>query len=177
MYCRLASWLSVWSLSKIDFARVKQGTKKIARMFLGDGILRGRDSRLEQPRGVAPAWLFVFKASNGERRHTRSQIFAQALEERMPDLAFSRFCAVFDFGQQLRLDPNAAMGDPLGIGLGFPDQRCQARPPRFCRTHGRLCPRRQSLRPSDGRHKVHPISGHRVQTLQSAKSPAARRSP
>jgi hypothetical protein len=34
-------------------------------------------------------------------------------------LSLSRFGAVFDFSQKFGLDPNTAMGDLFGIGLGF----------------------------------------------------------
>ena len=44
----------------------------------------------------------------------------------MPHLALGRFRAVLDLGQQLRLDPDALVRDPLGVGLGLADQRRQA---------------------------------------------------
>jgi hypothetical protein len=44
----------------------------------------------------------------------------------MPQLALGRFGAVLDFSQQLRFDPNPLVRDPLAVGLGLADQRCQA---------------------------------------------------
>jgi hypothetical protein len=43
----------------------------------------------------------------------------------MPHLSLSGFGTVFDFGQQLRLNPNAAMCDLFCVGLGLADQRLQ----------------------------------------------------
>jgi hypothetical protein len=40
----------------------------------------------------------------------------------VPYLAFGRFRAVFDFGEQLGFNPDAFMRDALGIGLSFSDQ-------------------------------------------------------
>jgi hypothetical protein len=51
----------------------------------------------------------------------------QALEERMPYLALGGLCPVADLGQQLGLDPDAAMRNPLAVGLGLSDQRFEAR--------------------------------------------------
>jgi hypothetical protein len=45
----------------------------------------------------------------------------------MPHLALGRLRAVFDFRQQRGFDPDAAMRDLLGVGLGLADQRFQAR--------------------------------------------------
>jgi hypothetical protein len=56
-----------------------------------------------------------------------SKILPQALEERMADFAFSRLCAVFDLGEQRRLDPNAAVCDLFGVWLRFADQWLQPR--------------------------------------------------
>ena len=41
----------------------------------------------------------------------------------MPYLTLHRLRAVFDFGQQLRLNPDAAVRDLLGVGLGLAYQR------------------------------------------------------
>ena len=54
------------------------------------------------------------------------EILPQALEEGMADLSLGRFCAVFDFREQLRLHPDALVRDPLGVGLRFADQRREA---------------------------------------------------
>jgi len=53
------------------------------------------------------------------------QVLPQALEKRMPHLPRSRLGAIFDLGEQLGLDPDAAMGNPFAIGLGLPDQRLE----------------------------------------------------
>jgi hypothetical protein len=45
----------------------------------------------------------------------------------MPHLALGGFGAVFDFREQRRLDPDAAMRDLFGVGLALADQRFQAR--------------------------------------------------
>jgi hypothetical protein len=44
----------------------------------------------------------------------------------MPHLAFGRFGAVLDLGQQLGLDPERLMRDRFAVGLGLADQRRQA---------------------------------------------------
>jgi hypothetical protein len=49
----------------------------------------------------------------------------------MAHSAFGRLRPVFDFGEQFRLDPDAAAGDALGIGLGVADQRREARAERL----------------------------------------------
>jgi hypothetical protein len=43
----------------------------------------------------------------------------------MPYFPFGRLRPVFDFRRQRRLDPDAAMRDLLGVGLGLADQRLQ----------------------------------------------------
>jgi hypothetical protein len=60
-------------------------------------------------------------------RVTLSEILSQALEYRMTNLPLGGFRPVFDFGQQRRLDPDAAMRDALAVRLGIPDQRLEAR--------------------------------------------------
>ena len=47
-------------------------------------------------------------------------------EKRMADLALGRLGAVLDLGEQLRLDPDALVRDPLAVGLGLADQRREA---------------------------------------------------
>jgi hypothetical protein len=42
-------------------------------------------------------------------------------------LALGRFGAVFELRVELRLDPDGAMRDLFGVGLGFADQRLQPR--------------------------------------------------
>ena len=61
----------------------------------------------------------------------RSQIIAKPLEHRVAYLALRRLGTVFDLGKQFRLDPNALVRDPLGIGLSFPDQRLFGLPEGF----------------------------------------------
>src|ERR1700679_3683916 len=56
-----------------------------------------------------------------------SQVLAEPFEERVPHLALRRLRSVFDLGKQLGLDPDAAMGDPLAVGLLLTDQWRQAR--------------------------------------------------
>jgi hypothetical protein len=89
----------------------------------------------------------------------------QSLEERMSDLPFGRLRAVLDLGQQLRLDPDALVGDPLGVAIGARsgDRRNQHRgnraigPGLCCRPANPLCdlhsvdPGRSNDRFSDGR--------------------------
>jgi hypothetical protein len=53
-------------------------------------------------------------------------ILADAFEKRMPCLALSGLRPVLDFGQKLRLDPDALVRDPLGVGLCRADQRRQS---------------------------------------------------
>jgi hypothetical protein len=55
------------------------------------------------------------------------KILANALKERMPHFTFGRLRPVFDLRQHRRLDPDAAMRDLFGVGLGLADQRFQAR--------------------------------------------------
>jgi len=43
----------------------------------------------------------------------------------MPHLAFGGLGAILDFGQQSWFNPDAAMRNPLRIGLGLADQRHQ----------------------------------------------------
>jgi hypothetical protein len=43
----------------------------------------------------------------------------------MPHLPRSGLGAIFDLGEQLGLDPDAAMGNPFAVGLGLPDQRLE----------------------------------------------------
>ena len=43
----------------------------------------------------------------------------------MPDLSFRRFRPVLDLGKKLRLDPDAFVSDPLGVGLSLSDERRQ----------------------------------------------------
>ena len=54
-----------------------------------------------------------------------SYVLPDPFEERMTHLSFGGLRAVFDLGQQLRLDPDALVRDLLGIGLRLPDQRFQ----------------------------------------------------
>src|SRR6476619_350047 len=44
----------------------------------------------------------------------------------MPHLALGRLGPILNLGQQLGLDPDAAMRDALAVGLGLADQRCKA---------------------------------------------------
>jgi hypothetical protein len=44
----------------------------------------------------------------------------------MAHLALTRFGSVLDLGEQFRLNPDALVRDPLGVGLGFADQGRQA---------------------------------------------------
>jgi hypothetical protein len=46
----------------------------------------------------------------------------------MPDLSLRRLGTVLDFGQQLRLDPDALVCDPLCEGLRLPNEGLQALP-------------------------------------------------
>jgi hypothetical protein len=46
-------------------------------------------------------------------------------KEGMPHLPFGGLGAVLDLGEKLRLRPDAAMCDPLGVGLGLADERPQ----------------------------------------------------
>jgi hypothetical protein len=41
----------------------------------------------------------------------------------MPDLALGRLRTILDLGEQLRLDPDATVGDALAVRLSFTDQR------------------------------------------------------
>src|SRR3954467_8916440 len=59
------------------------------------------------------------------RRRRSSQIFPQILEEWVPDLPLCRLRAVLDLGQELRLDPDAPVSDPLRIRLSLADQGFQ----------------------------------------------------
>jgi hypothetical protein len=43
----------------------------------------------------------------------------------MPHLPRSKLGAIFDLGEQLGLDPDAAMRDLLGVGLSLSDQRLE----------------------------------------------------
>ncbi len=54
-----------------------------------------------------------------------SDVFTQPQKERMPHLPFGRLGAVLDLGEKLRLHPDAAMCDPLGVRLGLADERRQ----------------------------------------------------
>jgi hypothetical protein len=45
----------------------------------------------------------------------------------MADFAFRRLCAVFDLGEQRRLDPNAPVSDLFGVWLRFAVQWLQPR--------------------------------------------------
>jgi hypothetical protein len=58
----------------------------------------------------------------------QSEVLAQPLEERVPDVPCGRLRPVLDLGQQLWLDPDALVCDPLGVWLGFPDERLQPSP-------------------------------------------------
>src|SRR6185312_3443003 len=58
-------------------------------------------------------------------RRQPSQVLAQTLEKRMPDLPRRRLRAILDLGQELRFDPDPFVSDPLGIGLRLADQRLQ----------------------------------------------------
>lgn len=74
-----------------------------------------------------------------------SHVFAQASVERVPDLSFRRFRPVLDLGKKLRLDPDAFVSDPLGVGLSLSDEAPTVggdRRPKPCRSHGRPCRRR-----------------------------------
>jgi len=55
----------------------------------------------------------------------RSEVFSKSPEEGVPDLAFGGLRAVLDLRKQLRFDPDALVRDPLGVGLGFPDEGLQ----------------------------------------------------
>jgi hypothetical protein len=46
----------------------------------------------------------------------------------MPHLSLGGLGAVLDLGQQLRLDPDTFVRNPLRIGLCLPDQRLEAPP-------------------------------------------------
>jgi hypothetical protein len=46
-------------------------------------------------------------------------------EKRVSYLALSGLGTVLDLGQYVRLDPDRLVRDALGVGLRFPDQRCQ----------------------------------------------------
>lgn len=61
-------------------------------------------------------------------RKTSLQIFPQAPVERMPHFALVGFCAVFDLGEQLGLNPDAAVRDLLRVGLRLADQACVGPP-------------------------------------------------
>jgi hypothetical protein len=54
------------------------------------------------------------------------KVLPKTLEKRVPHLAFRRFGAVLDLGEQLRLDPDAPVRDPFRVGLRLADQRLQA---------------------------------------------------
>ena len=52
---------------------------------------------------------------------------------------------VLDLGKKLRLDPDAFVSDPLGVGLSLSDEAPTVggdRRPKPCRSHGRPCRRR-----------------------------------
>ena len=55
-----------------------------------------------------------------------SQVLPDALEEGMPHLSLSGFRAIFDFGQQFRLNPNAAVRDLFGVGISGVRRACKA---------------------------------------------------
>jgi hypothetical protein len=59
------------------------------------------------------------------RTHLVSEVLSQSLEEWMADLAPRRLCPVLDLGQQLRLDPDSLVRDPLGVGPVLTDRRLQ----------------------------------------------------
>ena len=66
--------------------------------------------------------------SFGVTAHCGSQILPQSLEDRMAHLVLGGLCPVLlDLGEQFGLDPDAAMGDALAIGLDLPDQRLETR--------------------------------------------------
>jgi hypothetical protein len=46
----------------------------------------------------------------------------------MPQFALGGFGTILDLGQQRRLDPDGAVRDLFGVGLGFPDQRLEPGP-------------------------------------------------
>ena len=74
-------------------------------------------------------WFSQTHPPSSQRVHPISlQVLAQAAKERVPNLALSGFRPVFDFSQQLGLDPDTSMTDPLGVGLRFSDQWRQPRP-------------------------------------------------
>jgi hypothetical protein len=50
------------------------------------------------------------------------EIFPQSSEEWVTDLSLGRLCAIFDLGQQLGLDPDALVRDPLRERLRLPAQ-------------------------------------------------------
>ena len=52
----------------------------------------------------------------------------------MTDLSFGRLGAVLDLRQQLGLDPDPLVRDPLAVGLGLADQRREA----LAKIRGRL---------------------------------------
>ena len=54
----------------------------------------------------------------------------------MPDLAICGLGPVIDFGQQLRLDPDALVRDPFGVRLRLADQRLQSGLQVLCRGGG-----------------------------------------
>lgn len=65
-------------------------------------------------------------AHSQNRSKSSIKVLPWASEEGMAHLALTRFGSVLDFGKQFRLNPDALVRDPLGIGLGFSDQWRQA---------------------------------------------------
>ena len=54
-------------------------------------------------------------------RSVSSEVIPDAFEERVARFALGGLGAVLDLGEQLRLNPDALMGDSLGVRLGLPD--------------------------------------------------------
>ena len=99
-------------------------------------------------------------------RRQPSQVLAQTLEERMPDLPRRRLRAVLDLGQELRFDPDAlcersawhraaSCGSTASTASAGPRQR-------LCRSHGRPCLRRPGRRPCAGRRRARPTYSRRA---------------
>src|SRR3954464_15021280 len=55
----------------------------------------------------------------GERLPARSKVLPKSFEDRMPHFPLGGLGPVLDLGEELRLDPDALVGDALAVGLGL----------------------------------------------------------
>jgi hypothetical protein len=82
-----------------------------------------RRCRRERPPMAGPDGSRRPSGSSQSGRITSSQVLPESLEEWMPDPALRRLGPVFNFGQQLGLNPDTLVRDALGVGLCLADQR------------------------------------------------------